>query len=424
MALTAKKIEKLMRAGVPGRHTDGDVKGLMLCIEGKSSAHWLLRYQRDKVTRHMGLGSARDLGLAEARVRARRERERLSAGIDPLGLRASERAAAATAAAKRHTFREAAEHFFEAKEKGWSNARHRDEFISSLRRWVFPHIGDLEVDGIDKVLVLGVLQQKLKRGDGTFWAKRAVTADRTRNRIERVLDYAEAIGWRPAGTPNPARWKGFLENLLAKPRDVAPVQHLNAVPYSEVPTLMAVLAADTAVAASALCFIIMTACRIGEALGASWDEINFETAEWVIPKERMKARREHRVPLSPQVMTLLEQLPREDGNKYLFVSPRTPGTAIAETTVTATLRNAGRSETTHGFRSAFKTWAGERTRHHNVEIELSLAHAVGSAVEQAYSRGDLFEKRRKLMEHWAAYCTSPPMVKQKSDKVVAIGAAR
>jgi integrase len=421
MALTVKRIEKLMRAGVPGRHTDGDVKGLMLCIEGKSSAHWLLRYQRDKAIRHMGLGSARDLGLAAARERALRERERLAAGLDPLALRKAERDAAVASAAKRHTFREAAERFYEAKEKGWTNARHRDEFLSSLRRWVYPVIGDADVASVGKDEVLRVLEQRVK-GGGKFWDERAVTADRTRNRIERVLDYAEAREWRTEGTPNPARWKGFLENLLAKPRDVAPVQNLRAVPYGEVPGLMTVLAADTTVGAQALRFIVMTACRIGEALGTAWDEIDLETAEWVIPKQRMKARRPHRVPLSPQVLALLRGLPREDGNKYVFISPRSPGTAVTETTVTRVLRDAGRSETVHGFRSAFKTWAGERTRHHSVEIEVSLAHSVGNAVEQAYTRGDLFEKRCKLMEHWAAYCMSPPMV--KSDKVVAIGAAR
>jgi integrase len=420
VGLSVKRVEKLLRGGVPGRHTDGDVKGLMLCVESKTSAHWLLRYQRNKVIRHMGLGSARDLSLAAARERARRERERLVAGIDPLELRKNEREAAAKAAARKLTFKEAAERCHEALAAGWSNAHHANEFISSLQRWVYPHIGSLDIAAVGKDEVLRALEQKLTREDGTFWTKRAVTADRVRNRIERVLDWVEARGFRTAGTPNPARWKGFLDQLLAKPRKIAPVQNMSAVPYAEVPDVVATLAADQTVGAQCLRFIVLTACRLGEALRATWEgEIDFDAAEWRIPPERMKARREHRVPLSPQVMKLLGGLYREEGNPYLFIG-RNPGAHVAETTVTAALRNAGRSETIHGFRASFKTWAEERTNFPGIVVEMSLAHNPGSAAEKAYRRGDLAVKRGKLMAQWATFCTTP-MAEGKKGKVLSLG---
>jgi len=304
MALTVKRVAKLVGAGVAGRHTDGagGVKGLMLCVEGKTSAHWLLRYQRDHKTRHMGLGSARDLTLAAAREKAKRERERLADGIDPLKLRREEREAQRQAEAKRLTFKEAAERCHEALSAGWSNQHHANEFISSLRRWVFPIFGGLDVAAVGKDEVLRVLEQKLpgkmgKSAGGTFWKARSQTADRTRNRIERVLDWA---------------------------------------------------------------------------------------------------------------------LYREEGNLYLFISAKTPGTHIAETTVTAALRNAGRSETVHGMRSCFKTWSEERTSFSPIIAELSLAHAVGNAVERAYRRGDVIVKRRKLLEQWSRFLATPP----KADEVV------
>jgi hypothetical protein len=275
MSLTAKKVEKLLNAGVPTKVTDkGGVRGLMLCVEGKTSAHWLLRYQRDHKTRHMGLGSARDLTLAAAREKAKRERERLADGIDPLKLRREEREAQRQAEAKRLTFKEAAERCHESLSAGWSNQHHANEFISSLRRWVFPIFGNFDVAAVGKDEVLRVLEQKLpgkmgKGAGGTFWKARSQTADRTRNRIERVLDWAEARGFRPAGTPNPARWRGFLDQLLAKPRRIAPQQNMAAVPYDQVPNVMATLAVEATVGAQALRFIVMTACRMGEALKAT-----------------------------------------------------------------------------------------------------------------------------------------------------------
>src|ERR1700674_2814760 len=232
MGLTVKRVERLLRAGVPGKYTDGVVKGLMLCVESKSSAHWLLRYQRDHKVRHLGLGGARDVPLASARAKARRERERIADGIDPLSVKRAERAAQRQAEARLLTFRQAAERCHAAREAGWSSAAHAAEFLSSLERWVYPHIGSLDVAAVGKDEVLRVLEQKLHNrmgkaeSGGTFWTTKTITADRVRSRVHTVLDWAEARGYRAAGTPNPARSKGFLDQRLAAPRKIAPVKNI------------------------------------------------------------------------------------------------------------------------------------------------------------------------------------------------------
>jgi integrase len=240
---------------------------------------------------------------------------------------------------------------------------------------------------------------------GTFWTKHAVTADRTRRRIEQVFDFATVRGWRTGD--NPARWKSFLDQVLARPRAIAPVKNLAAVPYAEVPAVMAALAADQSTAARCLQFITLTASRLSEALKATRGEIDFEAAEWRIPASRMKRRKPHTVPLSPQAIELLKGLYREETNPHLFISPRTPGTHVAASAIGDALHRAGRRETVHGMRSTFSTWAAERTGFPGIIAELCLHHTIGNAVEAAYRRTDLVAKRRKLMEAWAAYCCTP-----------------
>jgi integrase len=413
MALTVKKVEKLIRAGVPGRHTDGKggARGLMLCVESRTSAHWLLRYQVNKVIRHMGLGSARDLSLAAARQKASQERERIARNIDPLELKRKERDAQRQAEAKRITFRQAAERYHEAHAAGWTSAMYADEFLASLQRWVYPHIGNLDVAAIDKDAVLKVLEQPLRMGGGIFWIQHAVTADRVRNRIERVLDFAAVRGFRIGD--NPARWRGYLEEALPAPRKLRPVTHLPAVAYTDVPKLMAKL--DTSVVGQCLRFIILTAARMGEAVNARWDEINMEAAEWTIPASRMKSRREHVVPLSAPALELVRSLYRED-SPYLFLG-RTPGTAVAQAAVLQALRRTGCNATVHGFRSAFRDWCGDRTAFAREVAEAALAHIVGDKAEQAYRRGNALGKRRKLMEQWATFCTTPP---SKADETTVV----
>jgi integrase len=313
------------------------------------------------------------------------------------------------------TFKQAAERYHAAHAASWS-ATYAHEFLASLERWAYRHVGSRDVAAMDKDLVLTVLEQPTRAG-GTFWHDNPVTADRVRNRMERTLDFARVHGWRSGD--NPARWRGYLAEALPAPRKVAPVKHLDAAPYAQVPGIMAALPAD--VNGNALRFVVLTAARLGEALGARWDEIDFAAAEWTIPRERMKGRREHRVPLSPQAVELLKGLYREENNPYLFVG-RTPGTPTANNTVLQALRRAGCQATVHGFRSSFSTWASERTNFPGIIVELSLAHRVGSAVENAYRRGAVIVKRRRLMEQWGRFVTSPPVEKQKGDKVVPLRA--
>jgi integrase len=359
----------------------------------------------------MGLGSARDLSLAAAREKARELRAQIANGHDPLELKRDQRAAQRVLEQKRHTFQQAAQAAHAAREPGWSSDHHANEYIGSLERYAFPIIGPLDVASIDTAQVLAVLRQTLPNrmgkatGGGMFWETRCVTADRVRNRIERTLDYAKASGWRSGD--NPARWRGTLDQVLPAPRKVRPVQHMKSVPFAQIPELMQVLAADQSVGAQCLRFIVLTACRPGEVIEAPWTEIDLAECLWVIPKERMKARREHRVPLAPQAMELLRSVLREPNNPFVFIGSKTPGTHINETTVADVLRRAGRKEVMHGFRASLKTFCEEQTSFPSIVAEMALAHSVGNAVERSYRRSDLFEKRRRLMEAWAAFCTVP-----------------
>ncbi len=391
MSLTVKRVDKLLRSGEPGRHLDE--KGLYLVIGGKASAHWELRYQLHRRGRYMGLGSARTFTLDQARARAKREREKLADKVDPLAVRRAERATQAAAAAKVLTFSEAAQLYHSQHEAGWTNPRSAAQFLSTLKQHAFPHLGALIVAEISTPHVLAVLEQKVEafKGNpaGPFWTARTTTADRVRNRIQLVLDWCTVRGHRPAGLPNPARWTGHLSEVLPSPSKVARVIHHPAVPYAEIPVLMAQLAGREGVAVKALMFAILTAARTGEVIGAKWDEIVDldERAMWAVPGTRIKARKPHRAPLSTAAVQLLQNVYREDGNPFVFVGMQA-GVGLSDTALSATLRRVGRNETVHGFRSAFTDWAHERTNHSNHEIELSLAHTIGNDVERAYRRGD------------------------------------
>jgi integrase len=398
MALTVKVVDALMRQGDRGRHHDGG--GLYLVVVSARAAHWERRYERHGQQHYLGLGSARVFSLVEARGRNRQISQQLADGVDPL---AAKRAARATAVT-RLTFREASEQFMAQRDAGWSSAKHIQDWKSSLRRFAWPILGTLDVAEIGVPHVLKVLEQPV--GTGQFWTAKSVTADRLRNRIELILGWAEARGHRPRGV-NPAAWKGGLQHVLPAPAAVARVVHHKALPYTDIPTLLAQLEQRTDIAVRALVFTVLTAARAGDVLGARWDEIDNKNAMWVIPATRMKSRREHKVPLAPQVLTLLRTLPRMDGNPYLFVGARS-GRAVGESAMGATLRRLGCSATVHGFRSSFSDWAHERTAHSNYTIEISLAHTVGSEVERGYRRGDMFEKRRQLMAQWATFCTTSP----------------
>jgi integrase len=395
--LTARKVERAKR---PGRYSCGLIRGLYLQVTASGTKSWVLRYQLRGRERWMGLGSASDFSLKEVRERARQARQLLADRIDPLiGKQAAEEAAR-LAEARKLTFAEAAQQYFNQHEAKWRSAKHREQFLSSLAAFAFPVLGNMDVASIDTRDVLRALEP--------VWTSKSVTADRTRNRIEQVMDWCVVRGHRPPGT-NPARWKGHLDQVLPLPRQLAPIVHHKAMHYRDVPDFMAALRAQATVAAQALQFLVLTAARSNEVLGARWSEIDFTDKVWTVPASRMKGGREHRVPLSGAVLGLLEKLPREDGNPHVFMG-RQPGAALSQWAMPWIMEHMGqRGQTTiHGFRAGFSTRAHEQTAHASHTIEISLAHNVGTEVERAYRRSDLVSKRAQLMEQWARFCLSPP----------------
>jgi integrase len=393
MGLTIKRIARIKR---PGRYADGDRSGLYLQVTNTGVKSWLFIYQRGPRVRYMGLGPLHTINLAEARERARRARQQLLDGIDPLEARKAERSAAAAAAARALTFAEAARRYFDAHEKLWTNSKHRDQFLSSLQRYAFPQLGARDVATIDTASVLRVIEP--------IWSEKVITADRVRGRIENILDWATVRGHRSGD--NPARWKGHLSEVLPARSAMARPVHHPALNYAEIAHFMTALRERPGSAARALEFTILTAARTGAVIGAQWDEIDLAKATWKIPAGRMKASREHRVPLSSIAIKLLKELYREQDNRHVFIGAQ-KGSGLSDMAMAVVLRRMSVPVTVHGFRSTFSDWAHERTAYSNHEIELSLAHSIGTAVEQAYRRGDLFDKRRKLMEDWGRFCSAP-----------------
>jgi integrase len=383
MRLTAKQVEHLHK---PGRYADGD--GLYLQVTESGVRSWVLRYERNGRERMMGLGTLRDFSLREARERARRARQQLADGLDPIDAKRAQRAVPSL------TFREAAEAYAQLHEAKW---RTRPQFLPSLQRHAYPVLGNLPVAAVDTALVLKVLQP--------IWSTRTETASRVRARIEAVLDWATVSGYRKGD--NPARWKGNLDQVLPAPGAVSRVRHHPALPYTQIRDFMAELRGKAGVAPRALEFAILTAVRTSEALDARWPEIDFEQGVWTIPASRMKGGKEHRVPLSEPARDLLRNLYAEAGNDYVFIGAQA-GKGLARRALAEVLTRMGRNDVTvHGFRSTFRDWAAEATGHPNHVVEMALAHKISSAVEAAYRRGDLFEKRRALMQEWADYCARP-----------------
>jgi integrase len=391
MALTAKRIAALTEQG---RYHDGD--GLYLQVGPSGSHSWLLRYERNGRERAMGLGSVNAFTLDEARERARRARQLLTDGIDPIEARKAERIKQRTEealqAARNVTFEKCTDQFYDFHVAKWKNRKHAAQFLSTLKRYVFPIVGRLPVGAIDTALVLKALEP--------IWHVKTETASRVRGRIEAVLDFASVRGYRTG--ENPAAWEGNLAHVLPSRSTFARVKHHPALPYTDVPHFLTQLREREGIAARALEFTILTAARSGEAIGAQWPEVDLKAKLWVVPAERMKARKEHRVPLSDRAIAILRSLPRV-GN-FVFPGPRLDA-PIGNTAMSRLLKNTGfASITVHGFRSSFRDWAEECTGYSSHVVEMALAHAISGAVEKAYRRGDLLEQRRKLMSAWAAYC--------------------
>jgi integrase len=400
---------KVTRAKKRGMYADGG--GLYLRVAEGGSKNWVFRYTANGRLRDMGLGPVHTLSLAEARDAATECRKLRLRGVDPITHRRASLTAGKASDAKAISFRECAEAYMTSHEPGWHNARHREQWRNSLQSYVYPLLGDLPVNAIDTRLVMQVVQP--------MWKDKTETASRVRGRIELVLDWAKASGFRDG--ENPARWRGHLEQLLPKRSKVRQIKHLAALPYQQVGAFVSRLRQHDTVSALALEFVVLTAARVGEVLNATWDEIDFLNRVWTVPPERMKTRKEHRVPLSDAAMRVLQKMQRTRQSACVFPGTR-EGRPMSQATPLVLVKAVARRDiNVHGLRSTFRDWAAERTTFPREVAEMALAHAIPNAVEAAYRRGDLFDKRRKLMDAWAAYCAK---VETDAGKVVALARAR
>ena len=384
-----------------GWHADGG--NLYLFVRGDSRA-WVFRFVApDGRRRNMGLGPQHSVTLAEARKQAALLREQVKHPTepnDPLAARQDSKLAQKLARRKHTTFKACALAYIKAHRAEWKSPKHAQQWENTLSSYAYPVFGDLPVAAVDDALVLKVLMP--------IWETKTETATRLRGRIECVLDWATFSKFRQG--ENPARWKGHLDNSLAKPNKVAKVKHHAALPYAEMGAFMADLRGRAGVAAKALEFAILTAARSGEVRSATWDEIDLAGWLWTIPAERMKMEKEHRVPLSDAAVTLLQQLPRVDEGVLVFPSSKVDK-PMSDMTLTAVLRRMGRGDlTAHGMRSTFRDWTAEATNYPSDMAEMALAHTIGDKVEAAYRRGDMLQKRFRMMNDWAKFCATvrPP----------------
>ena len=394
----ARQVNRLTAAGVAkistrGMHPDGD--GLYLQVSNGGAKSWIYRYSLNGRSREMGFGPARVVGLKAAREKAARARRLRYDGVDPIDARRVERARLSQPVSRAPTFRTAANAYIAAHEAGWRNAKHRYQWRATLSTYAEPFVGTVPVDRIATPDILKILEP--------IWAVKPETATRVRARVEAVLDWAAARGHRKG--ENPARWKGHLDKLLPASGKLRRVTHYAALPYGQIADFMRKTQARPGTAASALKFLILTACRTGEVLGARWSEIDLAAKLWVVPGGRMKAHKEHRVPLSGEAVRLLEVQRKLALGEFVF--PRKGrDKPLSNMAILMLMRRMGRGDlTAHGFRSTFRDWVAEQTEASHQVAEMALAHSIGNAVEAAYRRGDLLEKRTVLMEAWARYCT-------------------
>jgi integrase len=397
MARTIHRLSSLkVKNAKIGMHCDGG--GLYLqCTSGAGGSirrSWLFRYAIKGRERQMGLGAVDEVSLAEARDRAAECRKLRENGIDPIEHRKAAQVQAARKAAKSMTFDECRDAYIKAHAPSWRNTKHHQQWQNTLKTYCSPVFGKLPVQAADIPLVLKVLEP--------VWSKKPETASRLRGRIEAILDWAKARGLRTG--ENPARWRGHLDHLLPARAKVRRVKHHASLRYSEICTHLEALRCQKGVAAKALEFLILTAARTGEVLGAHWEEMDLPAKVWTIPASRMKAGREHRVPLSAAAVSILKEMQSVRQNPFVFPGGRRA--QLSNMALLMVLRRMKRSEiTAHGFRATFRTWAAERTNFAREVVEAALAHMVANKVEAAYQRGDLFDKRRRLMVAWAEFCT-------------------
>ena len=371
-----------------GRHPVGGVPGLHIRVTAGHKG-WVLRVKVGDQRRDLGLGAYPVVSLAEARQKARDVHSSLQRGELPT-TPAKQRMVTLAQAAK--TFKQCAEGFMRDRADEWKNPKHRQQWENTLSAYAFGHIGHLPVAAIDLPHVLACLEP--------IWRDKNETASRLRGRIESVLDWATVRKYRTG--ENPARWKGHLDKVLVAPGKIQKTEQHRALPIDEMPAFMGKLRQREGIAARALEFVILTAARSGEVRGATWAEIDLATGVWVVPAERMKAGREHRVPLNRAALQLLEKMPRLGNSELIF--PGVKGKALSDMSLTAVLRRMEVPAVPHGFRSSFRDWVGDRTSFPRDLAEAALAHVLESKVEAAYRRGDALERRRELMQAWANHC--------------------
>jgi integrase len=393
----------------PGLHAVGGVNGLLLQVSrgasGQLRRSWILRAVVGAKRRDIGLGSYPTVTVGIARDKAREAREQIRHGIDPTAERHKARAALIASQAATITFAEVAAKVAAMKAKEFRNRKHAAQWVSTLDTYANPVIGKMPVGDVALDHVVSILEP--------IWLTKTETATRLRGRIEAVLAWAIVSKYRTAS--NVALWKGNLDAILPKPGKVQKVEHYAAVPFAELGAFMADLRQRKGMAARAVEFAILTAARSGEVRGATWAEIDLENKLWIVPAARMKAHKEHRVPLSDEAVRLLNALPRT--SDLVFPAPKRG--MLSDMTLTAVLRRMKVDATVHGFRSSFRDWAGERTNYPRELAEVALAH-VKDKTEAAYWRGDLFEKRRKLMNAWARYIGT---VQPDSAKIISLQVA-
>jgi integrase len=418
--LTALKVQK---ANQPGMYADGG--GLYLQIT-PGGASWIYRYMLKGSAREMGLGPLALYGLQEARAKALDARRLRQDGIDPIEARKAARAIERTNTAKTITFKQCAESYIKAHRAGWRNAKHAAQWEATLATYAEPIIGALPVQAIDTALIMKALEQEVRgvpsEPTASLWMAKPETASRLRGRIESILDWAKVRGHREG--ENPARWRGHLDKLLPAHSKVFEVKHHPAMPYAELPNFLVNLRAREAPAARLLEFTILTALRTDATRCARWNEIDFDEKRWAVPAERMKRIRgssgkEHRVPLSARALAILQEMwarrPAGDADAFVFPGPKI-GKPLSDMAMLNLLERMGVRDraVTHGFRSTFRDWAAECTNFPGEVAEMALGHVVSNKVEAAYRRGDLFDRRRKLMAAWETFCTTPRQAAQNN----------
>lgn len=397
--LTALDVKRLTK---PGRYAVGSIPGLMLIVKETGARSWILRTKIGEKRRHIGLGGYPEISLAKAREKATKAKALIGQGIDPIEQRKSILDSLKASQNGRITFREASLKCHEKKAAEFKNPKHVKQWLRSVEIYAFPIIGNMAVEVIELSHILAILDP--------IWRDKTVTASRMRQRLENIFDWAIISGFRKA--ENPARWKGHLSAILPAPTKIKKVTHMPALPWSEIHSFMILLRKKNGMAARALEFIILTACRSGEARFATWDEINFDEKTWTIPAPRMKTEKEHRVPLVGDAMKLLRKLPHLEESKFLFTAPR--GGPLSDMSILQVCRRMKTNVVPHGFRSTFRDFAAENTNFPREVAEQALAHTIPNAVEAAYRRGNLFGKRRKLMQVWQNFINRP------ADKIATI----